>query len=267
MAFKILMTGRNRKIIAEDISKHIEDEIGCETLGCQPLKSELMHVVFTERPRVIIILLNGESPSEVKIYDMLRDYMRVHNVTVIVIANEEDKKTFMFHTGLEKMLFLPRKFSLTALCEKLAELKEENDTEESASMFDEFEKPPQREFPRKHILAVDDDLIQLSLEKDMLSDFFEVTTLNNGKYVMRALEKLKVDLILLDYLMPHISGYEVLQTVKSDPRFYDIPVIFVTSVSERDIVYKTIHDFKPQGYVLKPISKPEMIAKIVEVLD
>ena len=67
MAFKILMTGRNRKIIAEDISKHIEDEIGCETLGCQPLKSELMHGVFTERPRVIIILLNGESPSEMLI--------------------------------------------------------------------------------------------------------------------------------------------------------------------------------------------------------
>ncbi|MBQ3843254.1 MAG: response regulator [Ruminiclostridium sp.] len=266
MTFKILLTGKNRKIIASDISKHIEDEIGCETLGCQPLKSELMNTVISERPRVIIILLNDESPGEVKLYDILRDHARVHNIAVIVIANEEDKRNFMFHTGLEKMMFLPRQFSLTALCDKLAELKTELAEEEDMSYFDVYEKPPQREFPRRHILAVDDDITQLETEKEMLKDFFEVTVLNNGKYVIRALEKLKVDLILLDYIMPKVSGYEVLSMIKSDPRFADIPVIFLTGVSEKEIVTKTINDFKPQGYLLKPASKPEMIAKIVEVL-
>lgn len=231
MRFKVLITGKNRKIIADDISKRIEIETDSETIGCQPLKSELMYMVYNERPKVILILLKDETPTEVGVYDVLRDYLRVNSAAVIVIAGEEDKKTFMYGTGLEKMLFLPRQFSLSVLCDKLNELKKTLSADDEREWFTEFVNPePVKEFPRRHILVVDDDPQQLMLIKDQLKEFYEVTAINSGKLVPRALERYRVDLILLDYLMPKMNGPDVLALIRSDMRFADIPVVFLTGV-------------------------------------
>ncbi|MCR4780255.1 MAG: response regulator [Ruminiclostridium sp.] len=267
MSFKILITGKNRQIIASDISRHIENDVNCEVIGCQPLKSELMHTVLTERPRVILILLRDESPTEVRVYDLLRDYMRAGSAAVIVISNEEDKKTFMFNTGLEKMLFLPRQFSLSVLCDKLREFKNVLAEEKEESYFFEFENTaPAREFERKHILVVDDDPQQLFQIKDQLKEFYEVTAITSGTLVARVLERYKVDLIFLDYLMPKMNGPEVMAMVRGDMRYADIPIVFLTGVAEKETVIKTITEYRPQGYLLKPTKKSEIVAKVIDIL-
>ena len=75
-----------------------------------------------------------------------------------------------------------------------------------------------------------------------------------------------MDLILLDYLMPEMDGPGVLTRLRAFESYRDIPVIFLTGVSEKETVIKTLVDLKPQGYVLKPTKKSEIVAKIIEVL-
>ena len=130
----------------------------------------------------------------------------------------------------------------------------------------EFINPNTDEISRKHILAVDDNAEQLMLIKEHLREFYEVTLVNSGEAALRFLGRRKVDLILLDYMMPGMNGPEVYQMLKEDPMLSEIPVIFLTGVKEKDKVIKTLVELKPQGYIVKPSKKSEIVAKIIDVL-
>lgn len=75
----------------------------------------------------------------------------------------------------------------------------------------------------------------------------------SGKIAEKYLQLKTVDLILLDYQMPQESGAEVLKNIREDSRLKDIPVIFLTGVSDSDRVQEVI-SMSPQGYLLKPVN-------------
>lgn len=263
---RIMVTGKNRKI-ASDVSKHLESDRGYTPIKCPAAKTPLLDMVLSEMPHVIIVCAGNETADTVKVYDILKESTKAGFSSIIVIANDEDKKCFIDNTKLKKISFLSRPVSLTALYTKLEELEEKYKAknELDISMISEFENELE-EFPRKHILVVDDDSEQLAAIKENLMEFYEVTLINKGKNVFRYLEKYKVDLILLDYMMPEMSGSEVLKLLRAHPDYKDIPIVFLTGVSDKDTVIKTLVELKPQGYILKPSNKSEMVAKIIDVL-
>ena len=268
MKLKVLITGKNRKI-ASDIHDHLYSDRNYKLVKCPPTKSAIFVTSIKELPHVVIICLGSENTESIKVYDILMESAKSGNIDIIVVANEEDKKAFIGTTKLDKMSFLSRPVSLSALYRKLEEAEEEMENEKRASdlSIDEYVNPNTREeFPRKHILVVDDDPEQLMAIKEHLKEFYEVSLLNGGKNVVKFLKKFKVDLILLDYMMPEIDGPEVLLTLKAYPEYRDIPIVFLTGVSEKEVVTKTILELKPQGYVLKPSKKSEIVAKIIDVL-
>ena len=263
---RIMVTGKNRKI-ASDVSKHLESDRGYTPIKCPAAKTPLLDMVLSEMPHVIIVCAGNETADTVKVYDILKESTKTGFSSIIVIANDEDKKCFIDNTKLKKISFLSRPVSLTALYTKLEELEEKYKAknEMDISMITEFENELE-EFPRKHILVVDDESDQLAAIKENLMEFYEVTLINKGKNVFRYLEKYKVDLILLDYMMPEMSGSEVLKLLRAHPDYKDIPIVFLTGVSDKDTVIKTLVELKPQGYILKPSNKSEMVAKIIDVL-
>lgn len=263
---RIMVTGKNRKI-ASDVSKHLESDRGYTPIKCPAAKTPLLDMVLSEMPHVIIVCAGNETADTVKVYDILKESTKTGFSSIIVIANDEDKKCFIDNTKLKKISFLSRPVSLTALYTKLEELEEKYNAknELDISMITEFENELE-EFPRKHILVVDDESDQLAAIKENLMEFYEVTLINKGKNVFRYLEKYKVDLILLDYMMPEMSGSEVLKLLRAHPDYKDIPIVFLTGVSDKDTVIKTLVELKPQGYILKPSNKSEMVAKIIDVL-
>ena len=93
-----------------------------------------------------------------------------------------------------------------------------------------------------------------------------MTLVGNGKNALKFLEKQKVDLILLDYMMPEMDGPDVYKLIREDEELQDIPVVFLTGVKEKETVVKTLVELKPQGYVVKPAKKSELVAKIIDVL-
>ena len=66
--------------------------------------------------------------------------------------------------------------------------------------------------------------------------------------------------------MPQMDGPKVLINLKNNKELSNIPVVFLTGVSERDKVLKTIVELKPQGYLVKPAKKSEIVAKIIDIL-
>ncbi len=266
---KILITGKNRKVM-KDVAEHLEDDRGYMTLKCDPSKSALYDITLAELPKVIIICMGDETVESVSVYDVVRTAANQGNCTIIVIANEEDEKFFIKYTHLDRVLFLSRPVSLFALYEKLSEIEEklENDRENNLSAFREFvnERKDEEVHHRKHILVVDDDPEQLFHIKNLLSEFYDVTLVKSGDQAFIALTKNIPDLILLDYLMPGMDGPEVLRELRSTDFYSTIPVIFLTGMTEKSAVLQTIKELRPEGYVIKPSKKSELVAKIIDVL-
>ncbi len=264
---RILVTGRNRKI-AKDISEHLDLDKGYTVIKCNASKAALLDTVLAEMPHVIIVCAGDESEDTVRVFDILKESTRGGVCKFVVIANEDDRKTFIGTTDLDKVFFIARPVSLLALYSKLEEFEEEyaNCEDRTAGLVTEFVNDRDSRFRRKHILVVDDDSEQLTVIRDHLCEFYQVTLVNKGSNAIKCLERFHVDLILLDYLMPEMSGPEVLRKIREIPEYADIPVVFLTAVSDKEAVTKTLVELKPQGYVLKPSKKSEMVAKIIEVL-
>ena len=118
-----------------------------------------------------------------------------------------------------------------------------------------------------HILIVDDvaDNIQVAMNilKEENYDFSFATS---GEAAVTLLSETQFDLILLDIMMPGIDGYEVCRTIKKNPKFSDIPIIFLTAKADVDSISK---GFKVGGvdYIVKPFHANELLARVKTHLE
>jgi class 3 adenylate cyclase len=112
------------------------------------------------------------------------------------------------------------------------------------------------------ILAVDDHPINLLLLQKLLQPLYTVRTAKSGaEALQQARSTTAPDLILLDVMMPDMSGYEVCRLLKADPATHDIPVIFVTSMSEIESEEQGL-SLGAVDYLAKPISSPILLARV-----
>lgn len=112
------------------------------------------------------------------------------------------------------------------------------------------------------ILVVDDNPVITRILVELLSRAnYSVTAVNDGKKAIATLDTLSVDLILLDINMPNQSGLEVCRTIKTNPSTSNIPIIFVTSLSDRENI---IQGFEAGGqdYIVKPFIPTELLARV-----
>jgi two-component system, cell cycle sensor histidine kinase and response regulator CckA len=87
---------------------------------------------------------------------------------------------------------------------------------------------------RFNILAVDDEPVNIQLMIAALKDDYDILTALSGQEAIELLEEQIPDLILLDVMMPDVSGYDVCKIIKADERLVEIPVIFLTSLDSHD---------------------------------
>lgn len=126
------------------------------------------------------------------------------------------------------------------------------------------EEPEKKE--KKRILVVDDNALFLRKVKTLLERDYKLVLANSGEKALAAVKKSKVDLILLDYEMPGMNGREVFEKLIEDEETKDIPVVFLTSVSERDKIYAVLQNV-PFGYILKPPANEKILSVIKEALE
>lgn len=119
---------------------------------------------------------------------------------------------------------------------------------------------------RKHILIVDDDINMLKLLRMFLADDYQVTIVDSGKQALEFILKHTPDLVLLDYMMPLFDGPHVLEIIRKRKESENVPVLFLTSVTEKAKILQCLA-LNPQGYLVKPISREELLQRVAEVFD
>ncbi|MCR4678755.1 MAG: response regulator [Lachnospiraceae bacterium] len=117
-----------------------------------------------------------------------------------------------------------------------------------------------------HILIVDDDKNMLKMLRMFLIDDYNVTIVDSGKLALEAVIKKTPDLILLDYMMPLFDGPHVLEIIRKREESKNVPVLFLTSVTDREKILECL-SLNPQGYLVKPISREELLQRVDEVLN
>jgi len=115
---------------------------------------------------------------------------------------------------------------------------------------------------KKKILVVDDSGAVLRNVKGWLEERYQVILANSGAMAIKYLALNRPDLVLLDYEMPVVNGKQVLEMIRTESEFSDIPVIFLTSKNDRESITQVM-GLKPEGYLLKTM-KPEDIVRTID---
>jgi signal transduction histidine kinase/DNA-binding response OmpR family regulator len=123
------------------------------------------------------------------------------------------------------------------------------------------------DFQEYTILIVDDDPISLDAVAGYLEGFgFKIEVAPEGESALKKVQQIWPDLILLDVMMPDIDGFEVCDQLKAGEATKDIPVIFMTSLTDIDDI---VRGFEVGGvdYICKPIQYKELLARITNHLQ
>lgn len=117
------------------------------------------------------------------------------------------------------------------------------------------------------ILIVDDVMSNVLLLKVFLTnEKFAIATASNGRQALEQVEKENPDLVLLDVMMPDMSGFEVAQHLKSNPNTADIPIIFLTALNSTADIVKGFQ-VGANDFISKPFNKEELIIRVTHQIS
>lgn len=116
------------------------------------------------------------------------------------------------------------------------------------------------------ILAVDDSPTMHKLFKMIFSgDGYDLKLADNGEQALKLVKEFKPDIVLLDFIMPRINGFQFCKIVREDYKLLDLPIILITSKAE-DVGDKFKEKFKSIDYIAKPFQPDDLIEKVEEIL-
>ena len=118
---------------------------------------------------------------------------------------------------------------------------------------------------RHSVLVVDDTETNIDILVDILDEEYDLSVALDGESALESLEEDLPDCILLDVKMPGIDGFEVCRRIKADERTKDIPVIFITALTDEDEKAEGL-SLGAAGYVGKPINPEEVRSALKNVL-
>ncbi|HLG00242.1 MAG TPA: response regulator [Acidimicrobiia bacterium] len=121
--------------------------------------------------------------------------------------------------------------------------------------------------PGRTILVADDDPVILGLlEVNFEMEGYTVVTAEDGAVALDKARRSRPDIIVLDVMMPKMTGHEVAAALKADPKLANIPVVFVSAKAQGADVAKGM-DLGAADYVTKPFDPIDLVDRVTAVLD
>lgn len=298
MKYKLLLTGNNKTVIGEFFTQM---DFSFECLSTSERYDDILNHMKYFHPDAFVYCLFRENPEEVKKFINVENAIIRQKLPIVVIGDPEECDMFAKIAPAMVVTMLQRPMSTRNIEKAIADLldarreeieqeeRERAEQEREAHEKEVQEKEAQvkarreqelleaaaaviaagaaagEEKRRKHVLVVDDDSSVLKLIKGYLSEKYDVATAISGKVAMKFLETRKTDLVLLDYEMPVENGPAVLGKIRSDEKIKNLPVVFLTGVTEKEKIQEVLA-MKPQGYLLKPIDAERLFATIDSIL-
>ena len=120
--------------------------------------------------------------------------------------------------------------------------------------------------PQSTVLIVDDNSQNVELLQAFLESLpVKILTAADGVEALEKVAQAQPDLILLDIMMPRMSGFQVCRTLKSDPKTRDIQILMVTALNELGDIEQA-SDCGTDDFVSKPVNKFELITRVKSLL-
>ncbi|OGI03036.1 MAG: hypothetical protein A2104_01830 [Candidatus Melainabacteria bacterium GWF2_32_7] len=271
----------------------IEDNFMNLEMASELLKNAGHEIIMTENTKEGIKLAKLKSPDlilmDLSLPEMdgltatkiLKQDPLTKNIPVVaftaLVMNSDREKAF----GAGCSGFIPKPIEVStfaSVVEKylknsnIAEKKTEQEENTEEELFEKddsneekYEKPDLKHKWHK-VLIVDDNPMNTELLKETLEQIGQSSVIAySGKKALEIINSEKFDLILLDIMMPEMSGYELIEHLKANPKTADIPVIFVSALNETSDIVKGL-DLGSYGYVTKPYNIEELKAKILGTL-
>jgi len=121
--------------------------------------------------------------------------------------------------------------------------------------------------PPSTILVVDDNAQNRELLEAYMEELDGITTIGaaNGEDALAKVASDKPDLILLDIMMPRMSGFEVCEKLKADPATKDIPIIMVTALQETGDIERGV-EAGTNDFITKPVNRLDLLTRVKSLL-
>lgn len=261
--YKALLTGKNNTVI-DDFFIHLSDTF--ESMTTSNRYEDIVNHLKCGNPDIFVYCMNCENSADINKVISFKGQLRKDSIPFVVIGSEEDCNYFIQYASSAADLILVKPITANMIESKITAYLEEEQRLREEAVRAEIERLALEEkaFRKKHVLVVDDDPLMLKMIKEHLRDSYDVATATSGEIALKFLEKKETNLILLDYEMPVEDGPAVLEKLHSNDATKDIPVVFLTGITERGKIQKALKQ-KPQGYILKPIDRDKLI-EIIEKL-
>ncbi len=289
MKYKALVTGKNTAIIDEFF---IQMDENFEVVSTSTRFNDIMRHIKYFTPDLFVYCLSNEARESITQMALVKDSLLRSRIPVIIIGEKDECDEFERTAVNVANMVLTRPITAATIQERIVQFmderqpyketymeKQEHKEEQVASepetvSKEKFEAAIQslaaelssvEEAPqRHHVLIVDDSPLMLKTLKEYLHEDYDVATAVSGRVALKFLERKKTDLILLDYEMPEENGPAVLEKLRANEETKDIPVIFLTGVSDRQKIKEALA-LRPQSYLLKPIEREKLIEAIAKI--
>ncbi len=114
---------------------------------------------------------------------------------------------------------------------------------------------------KKNILIIDDTVSNIDTLVELLDEKYEIFAATNSQDASELLEEEKIDLVLLDIVMPDVDGFEICRRLKNNSKTENIPVIFITANSDEESIEKA-YELGGVDYITKPFRTREVLSRI-----
>ena len=121
------------------------------------------------------------------------------------------------------------------------------------------------QMPYTILVAEDQQHVRSLIEYKLRNSGFVVVAVEDGNAALQKAEEIIPDLVLLDVMMPLMTGFEVLSALKKNQKTKDIPILMLTAQSKEDEVLKGL-ELGADDYITKPFSPNELAARVKTVL-
>ncbi len=202
---------------------------------------------YSDQADLIIYYMDEHVYEHVKLHTLFKDMVMVQQKQLILIGEKTEYEVVTRDVSDKYILkWFERPFDMMELMNLVGAY---------------FRGETEVDISQKHILIIDDDVTYMEMLKNWLKDEYLVTLTPSAVKALPYLQRKRMDLVLLDYEMPDMSGPEFLKQLHEAPVNNDIPVMFLTGHGDKESVLNALGQ-KPVAYMLKTIDNKALHKKL-----